>query len=287
MKKQGKVKHSKIRNTGLLFEFLLRQITADILDKEQNSYAVKIMKKRFNERTELGKELALYNVILNKKFNTDKKANFLIKEVLDRRNDLNHSLLRREKYNLIKELKEKFDLTMLLSSNIKNYKVYASIYKLFESSDTISPDEKTEIHFNLVEHITKHNLANSKSSNYKNLPQNQDLRILSYKILLEKFNEKYSKLNIKQKSLLKEYINNISNTNSLREYVKAEILYVKKQLMANTKHIDDKITKIKLNEAVNSIDKICKLGTFKNVKDNAIVQLMRYYELIKQLKKHA
>ena len=66
-----KLKHSKVRNTGLLFEFLLRQITADVLDKRNNSKAAHMIKQRFNERTELGKELALYNILINKKFNND------------------------------------------------------------------------------------------------------------------------------------------------------------------------------------------------------------------------
>ena len=281
---QKKVKHSKIRNTGLLFEFLLRQITADILDKKNKSRAINIIKTRFNEQSELGKELLLYNIIINKKFNTDKKADFFIFDVLEKRNKINQQALKREKYNLIKELRENFNLTMLLSSKVKNYKVYASVYKLFEHSDYMSPDEKTESYFNLIEHVTTKKINDLSN---KILPKNEDLRILSYKILLEKFNNKYSKLNLKQKLLLKEYINNISNTNSLKEFVEKEINYIKKEVKRNSKYIKDKITKIKLNEAVNSIDKICKIKKSKNIEDKVVVQLMRYYELIKELKKHA
>jgi hypothetical protein len=280
------IKHSKIRNTGLLFEFLLREITADILDKRSNSPAVDVIKKRFNEKTELGRELLLYNVLLNKKFSTDKKADFFIFEVLERRNRLNRSILKREKYNLIKKLKENFDLNRLLSSKVKSYKVYASIYKLFEFSDSMSPDEKTETHFNLVEHVTT---KESVSSNVisENLPKDEDIRALSYKILLEKFNRKYSNLNFKQKSLLKAYINNVSNTNSLKEHIEKEIVLIKKELKKYLKSVDDKITKIKLAESIKSIDTICKLNSSKNVEDKPVVQLMRYYELAKELKKHA
>lgn len=286
MNTNKKVKHSKIRNTGLLFEFLVRQITADVLSREDNSKAIAIIKKRFNENTELGKELTLYNIIINTRFNTDKEANFLIKEILEQRQTLSNSLLKREKYNLIKYLKETFNLNSFMSSKVKNYKIYASIYKLFECGKDIHPKEKTISHFSLVEHITtKRKPDNAKNSNleYKN---NEDLRILSYKILLEKFNSKYSKLNFKQKTLLKEYINNISNTNSLKEYIQKEIKFVKKELRQRIEFIDDKITKIKLNEAGRSIDKFCNIGNKKIVKDSAVVQLMRYYELIKELKKH-
>lgn len=286
MNTNKKVKHSKIRNTGLLFEFLVRQITADVLSKEDNSKAITVIKKRFNENTELGKELVLYNTIINTKFDTDKKADFLIKEILRQRQILNNSQLKREKYNLIKYLKETFNLSSFMSSKVKNYKIYASIYKLFEYGKDIQPEEKTNSHFSLIEHITaKINLSskNNPNSEYKN---NEDLRILSYRILLEKFNNKYSKLDFKQKTLLKEYINNISNTNSLKEYVQKEIKFIKKELKQKIKFIDDKVTKIKLNEAGRSISKFCNIGNKKIIKDSAVVQLMRYYELIKELKKH-
>ena len=85
----NKAKHSKIRNTGLLFEFLLRQITTDVLNKKDNSKAVELIKKRFNENTSLGKELSLYSALLNTKFKTDKKAEFFINEVLSERNKIN------------------------------------------------------------------------------------------------------------------------------------------------------------------------------------------------------
>ena len=147
-----KVKHNKIRNTGLLFEFLLRQITLDVLNKD-NGKAVNIVKRRFNENTELGKELALYNILISKKFKDDKKADYFINEVINSRKTLSNSVLKRERYNLIKEIQSTYNLQKFMSSKVGNYKTYASIYKLFEYSN-LSPDEKTESFFNLVEHVT-------------------------------------------------------------------------------------------------------------------------------------
>ena len=166
--RSSKVKHSKIRNTGLLFEFLLRQITADVLNKRDNSKAAHMIKKRFNERTELGKELALYNILINKKFNSDKKADYFINEVVTEKRKLNNSTLKREKYNLIKEIKEYYNLANFLSSKVKNYAVYASVYKLFEYKN-ISPVEKTESHFNIVEHITTKSSIGLKDSLHPDL----------------------------------------------------------------------------------------------------------------------
>ena len=286
MRVKNKIKHVKIKNTGLIFEFLLRQVTADVLDKKDNSKTITILKKRFSENTELGKELALYNTLINTKFKSDDKANFLIDEVLKQRRLINNSQLKREKYNLIKQLKEQFNLNNFMSSTVNRYKTYASIYKLFEYDTGMSAHDKTETYFNLVEYITtdkKLKLTDSVNTQYA---KDEDLRILSYKILLEKFNKKYLNLNYKQKSLLKAYINNISNTNLLKEYIEGETKKLKKVLNKRRTVVKDRVVKIKLNEAINSIDKFCNTDTKKTVQDSAVVQLMRYYELDKQLKLH-
>tara|TARA_B100000287_G_scaffold393508_1_gene406804 strand:- start:1473 stop:2345 length:873 start_codon:yes stop_codon:yes gene_type:complete len=281
-----KVKHSKIRNTGLLYEFLLRQITSEILEKTKKEKAIKVVKLHFNENTNLGRELSLYNLLMNKKFKDDKKAEFFVNEVINERRKINNSTLRREKYNLIKSLKETYDLGKFLSSKVKNYKTYASIYKLFEHN-TISPEEKTESHFNLVEHITtqKTEIKLSETIGGTPLPKDEDLRILTYRTLLEKFNQKYSKLNIPQKSLLRAYINNVSNTNSLKEFIEKVTPVLKKDLKKYTKSVKDKVVKIKLKEAINSINKFCNTGNTRVVKDSVVVQTMRYMELLKELKK--
>ena len=81
------------------------------------------------------------------------------------------------------------------------------------------------------------------------------------------------------------YINNISNTNSLKEYIEKQVPIIRKELKQYKKKVDDKITKIKLNEAINSIDKFCIAKHTKVAKDSTVIQMMRYYELIKELKK--
>ena len=283
----SKVKHSKIRNTGLLFEFLLRQITTDVLNKKDNSKAVKLIKQKFNENTELGRELALYGALLNTKFKTDKKAEFFINEVLKERHKINKSRLRRERYNLIKHLKEDYNTQKLFSSKIKNYKVYASIYKLFEYLD-LTPEVKTESYFNIIEHVTteENTIKLSETIGGATIPEDVDLRILTYKTLLEKFNAKYSKLNVPQKTLLREYINNISNTNSLKETLRDIVKELKIDLKANKTVLKDKVVKIKMQEAINSIEIFCGMeNKTAFVKDSDVLQTLRYMELLKELKK--
>ena len=279
----SKFKHSKLRNTGLLFEFLLRQVTVDVLNKKKESPALKIIKGKFNEHTELGKELALYNIILSKKFKSDKKADFFLSEVIRQRGKLNNMNLRREKYNVIASIKESYDVNQLFSSKVPNYKVLASVYKLFEGINEMGADEKTESYFIVIENVTT--LKHTKNKSY--MPEefkDKDLRILSYRTLLEKFNKKYTNLSDKQKHVLKEYISNISNTNNFSVFVENQIPKLKKKLNAKVKKVKDKVLRIKLREAVNCVNKFC-LNESKQTDDNSVVQLLRYYELDKELDK--
>jgi hypothetical protein len=280
-----KVKHNKIRNTGLLFEFLLRQITSDVLNKN-NGKAVKIVKEKFNENTELGKELALYNILVTKKFKSDTKADYFINEVMKARGDLNNSRLRRERYNLIKEIQSNYNLQKFMSSKVPNYKTYASIFTLFEYNKSLSPDQKTESFFNIVEHVTTDEKNIKLSETVRTLPDDEDLRILTYKTLLEKFNQKYTKLSGDQKNLLREYINNVSNTNSLKDTLKEIVKGLKEDLKTHSKNLKDEVVKIKMAEAIKSINKFCGLNDNSDVvRDDYVVQTMRYLELLKELKK--
>ena len=282
----NKIKHSKIKNTGILFELLTRQITVDILNGN-NTGAVVLLKKYFSEKTELGREYKLYEFLLKSSYKSENRANSLIDAVISARQKLHNSVLRREKYNLIKEIKETYDVNEFFKSKLPNYKVFASIYKVLQSESTtenFDPKETTDSRYSIVEYIVgKKVMINKKSEKlveeYKK--QGKDLRLLSYKILVDKFNSKYKSLNTAQKKLLKEYINNISNTNSLKEFIGNEGKKVKKILTRYLPKVGDKITKIKLNEAVNQVDSLTK-GRF--IKDKQVISLMRYYELVKEIR---
>jgi len=280
-----RVKHSKIKNTGILFELISRQITVDVMNGDDKSKSVEMLKKFFNEGTELGKENQLYQVLLKENYNSSHKAEKLVDAVVKARQKLQNKKLRTEKYNLIKEIKKNYVVEDFFRARIPNYKVYASIYKKFivETTPITNPSEEVDSTFSIIEHITRNKTKpkNSESqviSEFKG--EDKDLRLLSYQLMVDNFNGKYKKLNSMQRNLLKEYINNISNTNSLREFINGEVNKVKQILNKILPKVDDDITKIKLSEAIKQVDTI-KRG--KIVKDNQVVSLMRYYELIKEL----
>lgn len=279
----NKIKHSKIKNTAILFELLTRQITADVLNDKEGE-AVSMLKKYFSPKSQLGKEYELYKILNTEKYSSDSKANHLIEAVVKAYKGINKKQLRNEKYNLVKEIKNSYDVNDFFNARIPNYKVYASIYKLFESVYTQDPKEETESRFTIIENITKKSTSVKKKDkkvleNYKK--QEKDLRLLTYTVLVEKFNKKYKKLTESQRDLLRKYIYNISNTNSLKEFIEKESIKIKKQLQSFLPKIDDKVTKIKLTEAINQIGNLLK---GRIVEDNQVVALMRYYQLVRELK---
>ena len=281
-----KLKHSKIKITGILFELLTRQITADVL-AGKSTKSVSIVKKYFNENTELGKELELYRILSEKSYKSENKASHLLDAVIKSRQKLSNSILRREKYNLIKEIKENYNASDFFNGRISNYRVLASIYNVFQSEtsqETFKPDHIVSSKFTVLEHITNKKVSEEevKEKVLKEYSKkDKDLRLLAYEILVDKFNKKYKKLNESQRSLLKNYINNISNTNSLRSTVNDEVVKIKKELKIHLPKVDDKITKIKLTEAINQIGNLTK---GKVVNEKQVLTLMRYYELIKEIK---
>ena len=280
-----RVKHSKIKNTGILFELLSRQITVDVMNGNDKSKSVEVLKKFFNEKTELGKENQLYQVLLKENYNSTRKAEKLVDAVIRAREKLQNKKLRSEKYNLIKEIKKNYVVEDFFRARIPNYKVYASIYKTFlaETTPVFDPKEEVDSTFSIVEHITRNKVKPRDTdsqviSEFKK--EDKDLRLLSYQLMVDNFNGKYKSLNSMQRNLLKEYVNNISNTNSLREFIDSEVVKIKKILSKFLPMVTDKVTKIKLTESIKQTDSLSK---GKIVKDKQVVALMRYYELIKEL----
>mgnify|MGYP003153174094 CR=1 FL=1 len=281
-----KLKHSKIKNTSILFELLTRQITADVL-AGKSTKSVRIVKKYFNEDTELGKELQLYRILSEKHCTTESRANNLMDIVLESREKLSNSKLRTEKYNLIKEIKENYNADDFFNGRISNYRLLASIYNVFQSQNSptvFNPEEVVNSKFTVLEHITNKKISSKEAKAHVLREYNKkdkDLRLLAYQILVDKFNQKYKTLDESQKNLLKNYINNVSNTNSLREFINQESIAIEKELKTHLPKVDDKITKIKLTEAVKQLSNLTK---GKIVKDKQVLTLMRYYELVKELK---
>ena len=277
-----KIKHSKYKNTGILFELLVRQITADTL-KGDDSPAIDLLKKYF-VKTGLGREYKLYESILKSKVISEGKANSLISTILENSKKFNRTSLKRQKYSLINEIKKHYNLETFFGSKIKNYKEIASVYTLIESYNTKQVTDISQINNNkvtLLEFLTKQQISKPKDQLIEEFSgYDKDLRQITYRVLLEKFNDKYDNLSKEQKEILKEFIYSIDSTPALREFYNKKVNLLKDILAEQSENIKDKATKIKITEVAKLLTELSKTDKVDN--DN-LVDLLQYYELVKEI----
>jgi hypothetical protein len=279
------IKHSKFKNTGILFELLVRKITADTL-AGNDSPSVNILKKYF-VNTELGKEYKLYEVVFKSKNLSESKANVILNTVLEASKKLNRKSIKREKYNIVKELREHYNVEDLFKTTISDYKSLAALYTLFEvynTTDITNPNQIVDNKLVLLEQLTskeisKDNVKNTLIKEFKS--EDKDVRLLTYRVILEKFNDKYSHLSDIQKSILREFIEHIDSTSKLKEFYNSKIQEIKKNLLKEIKSVKDKATKIKLVE-VNKF--IVEIGKNKRINNENLVDLLQYCNLLEELK---
>ena len=279
------VKHSKYKNTGILFELLVRQITSDTLSGV-DSKAATILKKHF-VKTELGKEYKLYETLLNNIRLSEGKADIIISTLLESAKYLNKSALRRQKYNLIKEIKANYDVDEFFKTKLPNYKTQAAFYTLLEMYDGVNQPEANQVISNkliLLEHLTSAPLTtvakDTLMEEFKSY--DKDIRMLTYRALLEKFNSKYANLNEGQKSVLKEFINSVDNPSKLKDFYNTKVTEIKSDLTKLNKKVKDKTTQIKINEVSNILVTLEKNDKISN---DDMTNLLHYYELLEELHK--
>ena len=276
----SKLKHSKFKNTGILFELLVRQIASDTLS-DKTCYATQIIKRHFKKGSQLATELKLYQALTKENFDSQYKAQEFLNIVLKERAKLNETNLKREKYNLIKSIKDSYIIEDFFKYRVNNYKELASAYKLFEHTESSSPREYVECKNTIFETITTDKVViKEEVSNKDYSKQPKEVRLLAYKFLVDSFNSKYSSLSESQKVILKNYINNIDNSGNLRKFVVSEVARLKRELKSIK--INDKVTQIKLNETINLIRELTK---HKVVNENQILALLRYNQLLEELRR--
>ena len=279
-----KIKHSKYKNSGILFELLVRQITADTLEGKDSP--VKDLLKKYFVKTELGREYRLYETLLKRTSLTETKANVVIDTLLESSKTLNRKAIKKQKYNLISEIQKHYDLNEFFNHKLPNYKVQAAFYTLTEIYNTlpdINPESIIVNKVTILEHLTAAPIAEKKVrenvlEDFRN--EDKDTRILAYRVILEKFNDKYDDLNSHQKSILKELINSIDNSPRLKEFYLTKSNEIKTELKTLNRTTSDKVTKIKINEVISLIKPLDKNH---KVSDEDLVNLLQYCDLLTEL----
>ena len=278
------IKHSKYKNTGILFELLVRQITADTLSGVE-SPATNILKKYFG-KTELGREYKLYESLFKYTNISEAKAEMVVSTIIESSKQLNRSVLKRQKYNLIKEIKNHYNLDEFFKIKLPNYKIQAATYTLIETyggDQLLNPDQIIENKTVLLEHLTQSNI--NKKEVKENIleefrQQDKDVRVLAYRVLLEKFNDKYINLNINQKNVLKEFINSVDNTTKLKEFYNNKVNEIKEHLLEMNSSVTNPAIQVKIKEVINILP---TLGKTDKAGDDQLINLLQYYQLIEEL----
>ena len=287
-----KIAHKKIKNTGLIFELLVRKLTSDFLSGNENSFAEKLIEMYYKQSSPLGREYTLYQALIKSRFEDEQKAKDFLDEVVFAHKNIDKKKLYSMKYKLISEIRDNFDVDEFFSPKVDNYKLLASIFKVLEShslNEDVSPNEVLESKYTIIENLLgKFNLVSTKQEDdpdsemlkeFKELDLNT--KKMTFLIMVEKFNETYSNLEDKQKALLTEYINCMTSPNILKEYLNEEIPQINSELLTLSEKVDDKVMKIKINEVCNQIEIIRNL---KTIDDNHVIAVLNSYELIKELK---
>jgi hypothetical protein len=281
-----KIKHSKYKNTGLIFELLVKQIAADTLSRK-DSPAVKIMKKFYTGKTSLVREFKLYEYILKNKGVSQPKAETIVSTIIEISNKLDRTAIKKQKYDLIAENKKEYDLEEFFSMKVRDYKALAAMYCLMEAQnaeDLSDPQSLVDNKITILEHLTakKQNETDVKDALVEEYSKyDKDLRLLTYKILLEKFNGEYENFLPEQKAILREFITASESQVKLRNMINEELEKIANEVEAFKNKVQDGVAKIKLDE----VHKLIKpLDKKTRIDDNHIVNLLQYYELVNELK---
>ena len=281
-----KIKHSKFRNTGLIFELLVKQIAADTLSKKDSS-AVGIIRKFYTGKTTLAKEFKLYEFILRNKNVSTQKASNIISTITEISRKLNQDILKKQKYQLIAEIKKSYNIEEFFNIQVSDYKPLAALYCLLEAQNNdqlVDPDYLVNNRTTILEHLTSNEVSKSDVEDsviQEFAKYDKDLKLLTFKILLEKFNDRYKDFSPEHKNILREFITSVNSTTRLRNVINEELGKISKAVTKLILSIKNDVIKIKLEEVAKNIIPISKK---EKVSDTHLVNIMQYYDLIKELK---
>jgi len=281
-----KIKHSKFRNTGLIFELLVKQIAADTLDGS-DSPAVDVIKKFYSDKSSLAKEYKLYEFIVKNKNVSQSKAEAIVSTITEVSRRLDIKSLKTQKYELISEIKKHYNIDEFFGMQVRDYKPLAALYCLLEAQNNnnlIDPKVLIDNKTTILEHLTSapQNEEEVKDTLIEEYSKyDKDLKLLTFKLLLEKFNDKYKDLLPEQKNILKEFITSVNSQSRLRSLVNEEMNKIASAVRNLSSKVKDEVIKIKLDEVSKNIK---PLSNKDKIKDSHLVNLMQYYDLVNELK---
>lgn len=277
------IKHQKKRNTGLLYEFLVRAISSYLVEgnNAKSSQALKILKKYYNKDTQLYNEFKLINALVKTHVRSENTASSLLGEAKNVARKLNHSQIDKEKSNLIRDINHQLNDPMFYDRTVNEYRIYATSNVLIKEWNSQHPDlEKLALY---EEQVARWLTTEKKEEDSTLLEGSTGSNRLLIKVMLEKLNKKYEGVfNNEQKDICKSYLWSVT---------KDDFNIVSNKLKSVTESLISTIDDYKLHNSTNTY--ICeKLNDVKNklltesfdsVDDSQVVRYMQYIKLKEEL----
>lgn len=285
------LKHNKLRNTGLIFEILVRKMTNDVFSDVNESTNYKLIKKYFNKDTQLSKELQLYKLLSETKETNESKINYIVDSSIKVKKELDDKQLIKEKYALISEIKTLYNgkLNEFFNCKVDKYKNYASIYKILEHNMSENVEDFLESRFYIVESFQKPKIEKDSYINEDMMEainifnkQDKDTQTLMFKTVVSNFNREAKKILIpEQIEFLQSYTFKDNSNSNFSKTFKKTIQDSNNILNEAINTIDDDVTKVKLGE----MKRMLKIINDKKIlKESHIITVMKYIKLSKELK---
>lgn len=276
--------HNKKRNSGLLYEFLIKKISNALVenDKKTSSKCLRIIKKHFKPGTELYKEFRIINALLKSTVSSHPVAFSIMQEAKKAVREHNVVLLDKQKSHLIKDINYVLNDNSFFDQQIAEYKTFATIQSLINDWRDKSPDIERLALFE--DYVSTHLLSEKKETENKlmNEQKSGESRLMM-KIMMKKLNEKYSSvLNESQKSLIRAYAFSTANDDS--ETIKLKLSEIKDTLITK---IDDYLLETKNNESLSkklteTKQKLLQENT-GTIDDQSVTRFMLYTNLYDEL----
>ncbi len=271
-----KFKHNKKRNTAFLFEALIKEMAKSVVDGDQDRQVkiASIIKRHFQKRGVLYKDLQTYKTIINLKEAEETFAKRVLLEVRRDRDKLSNTKIFSEQSKLIKKIN--IELGQEIYSNfVPNYKSMATLAQLF--SDNVSAEEKILLEDRVVQEMTRAELKTEKEIM-------EHIDSIAYKTFTNKFNKTYAgKLHEEQQKVVSRYIFSVSDNGiSLKSYLNEEIERLRDRVGSSLE-----LQEVQSDEQmIEKTQKVLEfLDDLKNTKldERVIKKIMQVQELVREV----
>lgn len=272
-------KHSKLKNTGVLYELLTRQVAVDIINSKP-PVALNLIKRFFNKNSELAKEYSIYQSIINNRGLDATKSSVLLESIKDSYSSINTKKIQEEKYRLIEEINKSYD-NNFWSARVDSYKLHASVFHLLESingSQFSDPLKLAESKLTIMEHLMETKEKTEIDTILEDYRKYNDVqRKYIFQQMSSHVQKRLANMNTAQRNFMLDYMT-FGTGVKMTAIINENIDRLKKQLLEHSYSADDP-TRVKLKEVVHQLNHIKS----NRANDADIIRILEHMDLVDEL----